>query len=68
MGPYLQNECVAMNQETKCKKEFEVNTTRKVSKKKKKKNPWRIVGGEEAKKSMPWMVSTSSDCSYRRIF
>ena len=69
MGPYLQNECVAMNQDTKCKKEFEVKNTRKRSpKKKRKKGGWRIVGGEEAKKSMPWMVTSSSDCSYRCIF
>ena len=55
-APLLHVGCKAMDKSEKCHKKF-VEKKRKRSRKKKTGDDTRIVGGEEAKDPMPWMVN-----------
>ena len=55
LSPLLHIGCSAMTESEKCKRNFD-DGEKKKKKKKKSKSQNRIVGGEETKHAMPWMV------------
>ena len=57
VAPLLHESCTAMTESEKCKRKFEDIEKRKRSRKKRKKDDTRIVGGEPANDAMPWMVT-----------
>ena len=56
-SPAFHNLCEAMDEKRKCKKKYGVKRNRK-NKKKRTQRGTRIVGGDETKNPMPWMVKT----------
>ena len=57
VSPLLHHGCTAMTESEKCKLNFDDGEKKEKKKKKKKtKSGNRIVGGEESKHAMPWMV------------